>query len=87
MIKITLPEEPNFYLPLVGHPRVVRVVALSGGYSLAEANRRLAQNRGIIASFSRALIDDLRVSQSEEEFDRTLGNVIDSIFTASTSKS
>lgn len=87
MIKVTIPEEPNFYLPLIEHPRVVRVVALSGGYPLAEANRRLAQNRGMIASFSRALVDDLRFSTSPSEFDAALGNSIDAIFTASTKKS
>lgn len=86
MLKLTLPEEANFYLPLVEHPRVVRVVALSGGYPLAEANRRLAANRGIIASFSRALVDDLRVSMSDQEFDHALGSGIDSIFQASTQK-
>lgn len=86
MIKLTLPEEANFYLPLVEHPRVVRVVALSGGYPLAEANRRLALNRGIIASFSRALVDDLKASMSDAEFDRALGSGVDAIFAASTDK-
>ena len=87
MIKLTIPEEPNFYLPLIEHPRVVRVVALSGGYPLAEANRRLAQNRGMIASFSRALADDLKFQMSESEFDQSLGHAVDSIFAASTKKS
>ena len=86
MLKVTLPEEPNFYLPLIEHPRVVRVVALSGGYPLAEANRRLAQNRGMIASFSRALADDLKFQMSEDEFNQSLGGAIDSIFAASTTK-
>ncbi len=86
MLKLTLPEEANFYQPLVEHPRVVRVVALSGGYPLAEANRRLAQNRGIIASFSRALADDLKFQMSESEFNQSLGHAVDSIFAASTNK-
>ena len=84
--EVALPEEANFYQPLVDHPRVVRVVALSGGYPLAEANRRLAQNRGIIASFSRALADDLKFQMSEDEFNQSLGGAVDSIFAASTNK-
>ncbi len=86
MLKVTLPETADFYLPLIQHPRVVRVVALSGGYPLAEANRRLSQNHGMIASFSRALVDDLKSSMTDQEFDKALGGSIDSIFTASTVK-
>ncbi|SIT75694.1 fructose bisphosphate aldolase [Pontibaca methylaminivorans] len=83
MLKLTLPEVANHYRPLVDHPRVMRVVALSGGYSRHEANQRLAQNGGIIASFSRALTEGLSADQSEAEFDRVLSEAIDSIYTAS----
>ena len=83
MLKLTLPETPNQYAPLVDHPRVMRVVALSGGYSRDEANARLAQNRGIIASFSRALTEGLSADQSDEAFDRTLAETIESIRSAS----
>ena len=72
--------------PLVDHPRVLRVVALSGGYSREEACRELAKNRGMIASFSRALLEDLRHQMSDEEFDRSLGQAIDAIHRASTVK-
>jgi fructose-bisphosphate aldolase class I len=83
MLKLTLPEVPNHYLPLVDHPRVLRVVALSGGYSRDEANAKLAQNRGIIASFSRALTEGLSAGQSDAAFNATLAATIDSISKAS----
>ena len=83
MLKLTLPETANLYKPLVDHPRVMRVVALSGGYSREEANRRLAMNTGMIASFSRALSEGLSVHQSDDEFCNTLGSSIDAICEAS----
>jgi fructose-bisphosphate aldolase class I len=83
MFKLTLPEEDNFYSDLVDHPNVVRVVALSGGYSREEANRRLSGNKGVVASFSRALTEGLSAQQSDEEFDKTLDASIQSIFDAS----
>lgn len=83
MLKLTLPEQPNLYKPLVDHPRVLCVVALSGGYSRAEANARLAQNTGMIASFSRALTEGLSAQQSDADFDATLAETIDSIYRAS----
>ncbi len=83
MFKLTLPEEPGFYRVLVDHPAVLKVVALSGGYSREEANRRLAQNHGIVASFSRALTEGLTASQSATEFDAMLDSSIASIFQAS----
>lgn len=83
MLKLTLPEEANFYAELINHPKVARVVALSGGYDLEEACTRLASNEGMIASFSRALANDLRFSQSDEEFDSKLGDAIDQIYRAS----
>jgi fructose-bisphosphate aldolase class I len=83
MFKLTLPEEDNFYSELVDHPNVARVVALSGGYSREEANRRLAGNKGVTASFSRALTEGLSAQQSDEEFDKTLDQSIQSIFDAS----
>ena len=83
MLKLTLPTEADLFAPLVDHPRVLRVVALSGGFSRAEACRQLAQNRGMIASFSRALLSDLRRQMSDEEFDRSLGGAIDEIHAAS----
>ena len=86
MLKLTIPAEPNLFEPLVRHPKVLRVVALSGGFSREEACRELAKNPGMIASFSRALLSDLRHSQSDEEFDRTLGQAIDEIYEASTEK-
>jgi fructose-bisphosphate aldolase class I len=86
MLKLTIPAEPNLFEPLVRHPKVLRVVALSGGFSREEACRELARNPGMIASFSRALLSDLRHSQSDEEFDRTLGRAIDEIYEASTEK-
>lgn len=86
MLKLTLPEVPDFYLPLVEHPRVVRVVALSGGYTLDDACERLASNHGVIASFSRALINDLKKSMSDDEFNTTLSTTIDQIYQASVVK-
>ena len=83
MLKLTLPAEANLFAPLVDHPRVLRVVALSGGFSREEACRQLAQNRGMIASFSRALLSDLRHQMSDKEFDGALGTAIDDIHTAS----
>lgn len=83
MLKLTLPEVANLYQPLVNHPRVMRVVALSGGYTRDEANSRLSQNTGMIASFSRALTEGLSAGQSDAEFDAILADTIDSIYQAS----
>ncbi|SHE21978.1 Fructose-bisphosphate aldolase class I [methanotrophic endosymbiont of Bathymodiolus puteoserpentis (Logatchev)] len=83
MLKLTLPEVDNLYADFLSHSNVVRVVALSGGYSREEANARLTRNNGIIASFSRVLLQGLKVQQSDEEFDRVLEDSIDSIFQAS----
>ncbi len=83
MLKLSLPEKANQYKSLVDHPRVMRVVALSGGYSREEANRRLCQNTGMIASFSRALTEGLSAQQSDAEFDTMLASTIDSIYDAS----
>jgi fructose-bisphosphate aldolase, class I len=83
MLKLSLPDVDDFYADLVAHPRVLRVVALSGGYSRDEANARLARNHGVIASFSRALTEGLSVQQSDEEFDAALNESIASIFDAS----
>jgi fructose-bisphosphate aldolase class I len=83
MLKLTLPETANLYGPLVDHPRVMRVVALSGGYSREEANRRLSQNSGMIASFSRALTEGLSAQQSDDEFNATIATSINSIHQAS----
>jgi len=83
MLKLTLPETPNLYAGLVDHPRVLRLVALSGGYSREEANERLAQNRGVIASFSRALTEGLSAQQSEPEFNATISRTINEIRAAS----
>ena len=83
MLKLTLPETANFYADLVRHPSVLRVVALSGGYSRDEANRRLGENHGVIASFSRALSEGLLAQQSEAEFDALLGATIQEIYAAS----
>ena len=85
MLKLTLPTTANLYKPLIDDPRVMRVVALSGGYSRAEANEKLAQNKGMIASFSRALTEGLSARQSDAEFDAALASAIDSIFEASRS--
>src|SRR5205085_2233490 len=86
MLKLSLPAEAGLFEPLIDHPKVLRVVALSGGFSRAEACRELARNPGMIASFSRALLSDLRAQQSDDEFDRTLGGAIDEIYSASTAK-
>ena len=86
MLKLSIPAEAGLFGPLVHHPKVLRVVALSGGFSRADACRELAKNPGMIASFSRALLSDLRHDQSDEEFDRTLGTAIDEIYDASTVK-
>ena len=83
MLKLTLPSVPNFFAPLVDHPNVLKVVALSGGYVRDEANAILAKNRGIIASFSRALTEGLSAQQSDAEFDAALGAAISSIHAAS----
>jgi len=83
MLKLTLPEQPNIYQPLVDHPKVLKIVALSGGYDRAEANRRLAENTGIIASFSRALTEGLSAQQSDDDFNATLAGTIDDIYQAS----
>ncbi|MEL7032342.1 MAG: fructose bisphosphate aldolase [Pseudomonadota bacterium] len=83
MLKLSLPEKANQYKTLVDHPRVMRVVALSGGYSREEANRRLCQNTGMIASFSRALTEGLSANQTDTDFDSQLADTIDSIFDAS----
>jgi fructose-bisphosphate aldolase class I len=86
MLKLSIPAEPNLFEPLVRQPKVLRVVALSGGFSREDACRELAKNPGMIASFSRALLSDLRHQQSDEEFNRTLGAAIDEIHEASTEK-
>jgi fructose-bisphosphate aldolase class I len=86
-LKLTLPEKDGFYSEFVAHPNVIRVLALSGGYSRQEADDRLRRNRGVIASFSRALLDGLSAGQSNSEFDAVLENSIASIFAASTIKS
>jgi fructose-bisphosphate aldolase class I len=86
MFKLTIPEVPDLYAPLIRDKRVLRVVALSGGYTRAEACKRLAENHGMIASFSRALAQDLRHSMSEAEFDKALAGAIDEIFQASRTK-
>lgn len=83
IFKLTLPEVPNFYRELTEDPRTVRVVALSGGYSREESVRKLEQNHGVIASFSRALTEGLLVSQTDEEFDRFLGDSVEQIYQAS----
>jgi fructose-bisphosphate aldolase class I len=86
MLKLSIPARAGLFRPLVEHPKVLRVVALSGGFSRDEACRELAKNPGMIASFSRALLADLRAQQSDEEFNRTLGTAIDEIYEASTEK-
>jgi fructose-bisphosphate aldolase class I len=83
MLKLTLPEDNNFYLDLVKHPSVLRVVALSGGYSRDDANTKLSKNNGVIASFSRALTEGLSAQQSDAEFNASLDNAIASIYAAS----
>ncbi|PFA70425.1 fructose bisphosphate aldolase [Bacillus sp. AFS015802] len=86
MLKLSIPTKANAYKELVGHPRVVRVVALSGGYSREEANEKLKENDGVIASFSRALASDLNADQSADEFDAALKKAVDSIYDASVHK-
>ena len=83
MLKLTLPEQDDFYAELVKHPKVLRVVALSGGYSREEANNRLRKQHGVVASFSRALVEGLTAQQSDAEFNATLDKSIQSIFNAS----
>jgi fructose-bisphosphate aldolase class I len=83
MLKLTLPEVANFYQELVAHPKVVKVVALSGGYSRDVANKKLSENNGVIASFSRALTEGVSAQQSDEEFDSTLDAAIQGIYSAS----
>lgn len=83
MLKLTLPETANLYQSLVDHPRVMRVVALSGGYSRDNANAKLAQNTGVIASFSRALTEGLSAGQSDADFDAAIASTIDTIYAAS----
>jgi fructose-bisphosphate aldolase class I len=83
MLKLTIPTVDDFYLPLVGHDRVLRVVALSGGYSRDRSNEMLARNHGIIASFSRALTEGLTAQMTDEEFDAALDATIGSIYAAS----
>ena len=83
MLKLSIPVEANLYKSLSQHPKVIRLVALSGGYSTDDACEQLAKNEGMIASFSRGLLQDLRVSQSDEEFDAVLGSAIDKIYRAS----
>lgn len=86
MLKLSLPVTPGLFDPLVNHPRVLRVVALSGGFARPEACVELARNPGIIASFSRALLEDLRHQMTDAEFDAALGEAIDDIYNASTVK-
>ena len=86
MIKLTIPDVADLYRPLIEHPRVARVVALSGGYSRTDACQRLARNHGMIASFSRALIDELKKSMNEAEFDATLSKAVEEIYQASVVK-
>jgi fructose-bisphosphate aldolase, class I len=83
MLKLTLPEQDDFYQELVNHPKVLKVVALSGGYSRDEGNARLARNHGVIASFSRALVEGLSAGQSDAEFNAALDEYIQSIYVAS----
>ena len=86
MLKLSIPDVTDFYKPLIDHPRALRVVALSGGFSRAEACKRLAHQHGMIASFSRALVEDLKKSMSDAEFNAALGASIDEIYKASTVK-
>ncbi|CAD7041220.1 fructose bisphosphate aldolase [Pseudorhizobium endolithicum] len=86
MLKLTIPTVPDFYAPLIAHKSVVRVVALSGGYSTADACEKLSRNRGMIASFSRALTEKLRVTMSDAEFNASLAETIDQIYAASVDK-
>jgi len=86
MLKLTIPDVPDLYTQVIKHPRVIRVVALSGGYKRSDACARLAANHGLIASFSRALIDDLKISMSDDTFNAVLEGAIDEIYRASTIK-
>jgi fructose-bisphosphate aldolase class I len=86
MLKLSLPTKPNLYQDLVNHPRVLKVVALSGGYSRDDANKMLAENKGVIASFSRALTEGLSAKQNDDQFDALLDSTIQSIFDASVNK-
>lgn len=86
MLKLTIPTKPNQYQSLIEHPNVIRVVALSGGYSRNKANELLKENEGLIASFSRALVTDLFAGQSKEEFDKGLADAVESIYEASVNK-
>ncbi|WP_147802560.1 fructose bisphosphate aldolase [Alkalicoccus halolimnae] len=86
MLKLSIPTNANHYKELIDHPKVVRVVALSGGYPLHEANEKLQQNTGLTASFSRALVGDLNVKQSDEEFNKKLQEAVDMIYDASVNK-
>ena len=86
MIKLTIPEVPDLYKPVIDHPRTLRLVALSGGYELHDACRRLSLNHGMIASFSRALVGDLKLQMSDAEFNAALGKTVDEIYRASTLK-
>ena len=86
MLKLSLPTKPNLYQDLVNHPRVLKVVALSGGYSRDDANKMLAENHGVIASFSRALTEGLSAKQSDDQFDALLDSTIQSIFNVSVNK-
>ena len=83
MFKLTLPEEDDFYAECVSHPKLLKLVALSGGYTREEANARMSRNRGVVASFSRALTEGLNAGQSEAEFNAMLDSSIESIFQAS----
>jgi fructose-bisphosphate aldolase class I len=83
MFKLTLPEKDDHYRECIAHPKVLRVVALSGGYSRDEANARLTRNHGMIASFSRALTEGLSAQQTDQKFNRALDGAIESIFQAS----
>ena len=83
MLKLTLPEQDDFYADCIRHPKVLRVVALSGGYTQQKANDRLRRNHGIVASFSRALVEELSAQQSDAEFNAVLNRSIQSIFEAS----
>jgi fructose-bisphosphate aldolase, class I len=86
MLKVTIPDVPDLYAPVINHKRMVRVVALSGGYTRADACQRLAKNHGMIASFSRALVEELKVSMNDDQFEAALEKAVDEIYKASTVK-
>jgi fructose-bisphosphate aldolase class I len=86
MLKVTIPDVPDLYAPVINHKRMVRVVALSGGYTRADACKRLAANHGMIASFSRALVEELKVSMNDDQFEAALEKAVDEIYKASTVK-